>query len=71
MLTYFIIYENRQQCVTEWKGGHFGMRGYERLNSVLLPEVRGPGADRIGSAPAPGKKGGSMLLRLHTLKFVL
>ena len=64
-----MIYENLQQCVTEWKGGLIGMRGYERLNSVLLPEVRGPGADRIGSAP--GKKGGSMLLRLHTLKFVL
>ena len=37
------------------------------------PEVRGPGADfgseQIGSAPAPGKKGGSMRLRLYTLTF--
>ena len=39
------------------------------------PEVRGPGADsgsdQLGLAPAPGRKGGSRQLRLHTQTFFI
>ena len=65
----------------------YSKHGFEssQVNPVLrsrhffgrLRKSRGPGADsgfgsdQIGSAPAPGKKGGSRLLRLHKLNFFI